>query len=749
MLIFNKSIFGLLTLSSKSRHSINKISDYGLTLKKQGNFLMKKKSQLIAKLTPICFFSLVAWGAVSHAAVVPTTSVIGGPSVNTVNGVQVVDINKAGNGGVSHNIYTQFNVDKNGVVLNNSGVGVNTSLAGAINGNANLAGGSASIILNEVNSNKASQLSGMMEVAGQQAQVIVANPAGITCSGCGFINTSRATLTTGKAQVANGSLLGYTVEKGVIIINGNGLESSNANYTDIISRSAQITGEIKAQDLKVTLGRNNVNATNTQISALTPSGSTPSVGLDVAKLGGMYANKITLVSTDRGVGVRNSGTIAAAAGDVSITTDGMVENKGTLRAANDVNIETTYGRKGMYSYYYYYGNGYALNNSANGVISAGKNINIDIAKNKLSNGGGSLVANNDINVVSGDVDNRSGIIQAKGIVDLRRDPYYYGYGRTLSNAGGLIEGSKGVVLSSYNLDNTSGVIRSKTGGVDIKTYGYQLNNTKGTIEGCCDINIEGGTLTNTSGLIQSMGDINITTNRNTLNNNKGAIRAENNVTINSGSLNNASGRIQALNYLDVNTNGGTITNNGRITDTQDAGLFSGTGGMTLVASTINNNGGQITSVGNVVTNTSSSLNNYNGIIESEKDNVVITTRSLDNRNNGKIMSAHDTVINASSVSNSGGNINAQGQATLAMSGSYSHYGTLSGKDGVNILADKGTVYNYGTLASSAGTTTISARNFSNQRNAVIDSPAGVQVVLGSPGSFSNYGTIKGDIKLYP
>ncbi|WP_196062663.1 MULTISPECIES: filamentous hemagglutinin N-terminal domain-containing protein [unclassified Serratia (in: enterobacteria)] len=706
----------------------------------------KQRAQLIAKLKPICFFSLVAWGGVAQATI--TSSAVGGPAVNVgSNGSTVININKAGNGGVSHNIYTQFDVDKGGVVLNNSVANSTSQLAGNIAGNANLAGGSASIILNEVNSTKASQLNGMIEVTGQKAQVIVANPSGITCSGCGFINTERATLTTGKAQVANGTLLGYTVDKGTIIINGNGLKTGDSNYTDVISRAVQINADIRAKDLKVTTGRNNVNADNTQIGELTPSGVAPTLAIDVAKLGGMYANKITLVSTDRGIGVRNAGTIGAAVSDVNITTDGILENKGTIDAARDVNIDTTRGRNAGNGYYYAYGR--ALNNSANGTIKAAGNIKIDIAKSQLSNGGGNILTygedQGDINIVSAGIDNKYGNIQGVGVINTRLDPYAYGYVRTLSNSGGVISGKKGVVLSSSTLDNTSGMINSANGAVDINTAGYTLTNLNGTINAGKDLKLNTSILNNSSGLVQSQDNITINTNKQTLNNTKGAIRGSKNVFINSASLNNTAGRLLADNYLDINTNGGTITNAGLTKGAYDAELSSGLGGMTLIASTINNSYGKIASLGDIVTNTSSLLKNSYSLIDSDS-NIVITTRSLDNTY-GLIESAKDTVITADSIANSVGSIDADAQATLMLSGSYSHYGNLSGKQGVNINADKGYVYNYGTLTSNNGQTMVNTRSFYNQRGAVVNSPAGLHLVLATPGAFTNSGTIEGPITL--
>ncbi|MGX9080349.1 two-partner secretion domain-containing protein, partial [Klebsiella pneumoniae] len=58
--------------------------------------------------------------------------------------------------------------------------------------------------------------------------VIVANPNGITCDGCGFINTTRGTLTTGTPVFGNdGSLSAFRVARGTIRLEGNGLDAGN------------------------------------------------------------------------------------------------------------------------------------------------------------------------------------------------------------------------------------------------------------------------------------------------------------------------------------------------------------------------------------------------------------------------------------------------------------------------------------------------------------------------------------------
>mgnify|MGYP006199188575 CR=1 FL=1 len=135
------------------------------------------------------------------------------------NGVPVVNIATPGQSGISHNTYTRFDVDRQGLILNNSGQPVNTQLSGYIPGNPNLHSAGARLILNEVSGHLPSQLKGYMEIAGQKAEMIIANPAGITCNGCGFINTPNVTLTTGKPVIdQTGQLKSYQVDGGAVTI---------------------------------------------------------------------------------------------------------------------------------------------------------------------------------------------------------------------------------------------------------------------------------------------------------------------------------------------------------------------------------------------------------------------------------------------------------------------------------------------------------------------------------------------------
>lgn len=177
-------------------------------------------------------FAAFGAGGGAIAGVAPTTVVpTGGNTVAYVspNGVPVVDINTANAAGLSHNKFTRYDVDTNGLVLNNgntSQMARQSQLAGQVMANTNLSN-EARVILNEVVSANRSTLAGFTEVVGGKADVIVANPYGITCSGCGYINTDRVTMTTGTPNFSpTGDLAGFTVKGGDILINGNGLNAS-------------------------------------------------------------------------------------------------------------------------------------------------------------------------------------------------------------------------------------------------------------------------------------------------------------------------------------------------------------------------------------------------------------------------------------------------------------------------------------------------------------------------------------------
>ena len=256
--------------------------------------------------------------------------------VNSANDTVQVNIQTPSAAGVSRNTYSQFDVDRQGVILNNSRTDASTQLGGFVQGNPWLAKGSARVILNEVNSSAPSQLKGYVEVAGQRAEVIIANPAGIQVDGGGFINASAAVLTTGTPRFnADGSIAGYGVQGGLIRIDGQGLDGSPTAYTALLARAVELNAGLWAKDARIQTGTQVMTvegaaAGNGAGEALTPSGERPRYALDSTALGGIYAQRITLVGTEAGLGVRQAGQIVG--GQLTLRADGWLDNTGTVYA---------------------------------------------------------------------------------------------------------------------------------------------------------------------------------------------------------------------------------------------------------------------------------------------------------------------------------------------------------------------------------------------------------------------------------
>ncbi|MBB3387250.1 MULTISPECIES: filamentous hemagglutinin N-terminal domain-containing protein, partial [unclassified Rhizobium] len=188
--------------------------------------LLRLGRQLLAVTLSLLLFlqpAIANAQSVSAAGSVPAANQ---PGVGAApNGVPLIDIVTPNAAGLSHNKYDNFNVGTQGLILNNfKGEQGISNLGGVTPGNPNLnASNAASVILNEVTSGNRSALNGPTEVYGGRADVIIANPNGITCAGCGFINTPHATLTTGVPTIgADGSLTGFTVNGGDVTFEGAG-----------------------------------------------------------------------------------------------------------------------------------------------------------------------------------------------------------------------------------------------------------------------------------------------------------------------------------------------------------------------------------------------------------------------------------------------------------------------------------------------------------------------------------------------
>ena len=420
-------------------------------------------STLFGTLTPVHFSIMLALGFVfvsptalanADMAVRADKSAPGNqqPTVlQTANGLPQVNIQTPSAGGVSRNQYSQFDVAEKGAVLNNARKAVQTQTAGWVQGNPNLAAGEAKVILNEVNSSAPSRLKGYVEVAGQKADVVIANPSGIHCDGCGVINAGRATMTTGKAQLENGELKGYEVNGGKVKVTGKGMDNRQADYTDIIAENAQIDGGVWSKKaIKVTTGKNKVDRTNDSVVYVGDKNTVESdrtletpqtYSVDVSQLGGMYAEKIHLVDNGQGLGVRNAGHIGASAGEVKIDSQGKIVNEGFVGG------------------------------SENAQLNAKKNI-----ENR-----GTVYAKAQTQLNAQHIDNKQGVIAGKQVqlnannVDNRKQ----------SDKGSLIVATEKVIIKAKHVDNHGTKASDKTEqgirGVQVAITAENLSNQQGGI----------------------------------------------------------------------------------------------------------------------------------------------------------------------------------------------------------------------------------------------------------------------------
>ena len=266
--------------------------------------------------------------------------------LQTANAIPQVNIQTPSSAGVSRNSYSQFDVQRNGVILNNARTAAQTQLGGWVQGNPWLSTGSAKVILNEVNSSNPSLLHGYIEVAGPRAEVVIANPAGISVNGGGFINASKATLTTGTPIWNQSQIASYRVQGGTIGIEGDGLDLRTTDYAATLARAVQVNAGIWAHDFKVITGTNVIDATTLSanmtpsVAPIVGSSTTQEIALDVAQLGGMYAGKIFLMGTEAGLGVRSAGVMATSGGNLVLQNNGPLTNSGTMQAKGDLQITT-------------------------------------------------------------------------------------------------------------------------------------------------------------------------------------------------------------------------------------------------------------------------------------------------------------------------------------------------------------------------------------------------------------------------
>ncbi|WP_186164209.1 filamentous hemagglutinin N-terminal domain-containing protein, partial [Burkholderia gladioli] len=601
-----------------------------------------------------------------------------GPSAPTViqtpNGLPQVNINKPSGSGVSVNTYNQFDVQKAGAILNNSATMVQTQLGGWINGNPNFGPNDAArIIVNQVNSPNPSQIRGALEIAGARAELVLANPSGIYLDGAGFINTSRATLTTGLPFYGpDGSLAGYNVSRGLVTVAGAGLNASNLDQVDIISRAVQANAAIYAKNLNVIAGANQVNHDTLATTPIAGDGLAPAVAIDVAQLGGMYANRVFLVGDSAGVGVANAGTIAAQAGDLTLQSNGRLVLTGkttasgnlALSAANGIqNSGTTYARQSLSASI-----GTDLTNS--GTLAAQQNTSVTAGSVNSTGTLGAGVNNDGAVGHGGDLNlTASGQLSSTG-------QNAAGGNASLTGASVNLAGSQTTANGNLSLNATAGDVNlssattSAQGTVNAKASGSMIND-HGSVSSGGSMTLTGANLSNHGGTITQYGSSTMGMNvSGTLDNSASGVIQTNatDMTLTPAELGNAGGII---------THGGI----GTLTIAPGTGANAGTGALNNASGTIvtkgqaivqatgwNNAGGVLAAQGGIDATISGHLNNAQGLLRSDASLSLTNGGALSNQG-GQISSTHDLSIAAATLQG-GGTYSATHDANVHLQGDY-------------------------------------------------------------------------------
>ncbi|WP_235596892.1 two-partner secretion system putative hemagglutinin TpsA2 [Pseudomonas aeruginosa] len=596
------------------------------------------------------------------------------------NGVPIVNIATPNGAGLSNNHFRDYNVGANGLILNNAtGKTQGTQLGGIILGNPNLKGQAAQVILNQVTGGNRSTLAGYTEVAGQSARVIVANPHGITCQGCGFINTPRATLTTGKPIMDGQRLERFQVDGGDIVVEGAELNVGNLEQFDLITRSAKLNAKLYAKNLNIVTGRNDVQADSLQATPRAADGSEkPQLAIDSSALGGMYAGAIRLVGTEQGVGVKLAGDMAASGGDIRIDASGKLSlaqasSQGDLKiAAQAVEL--------------------------NGKTYAGGSAEIRSAEELVNRQ--SLAARERIALEAAHIDN-AGVIEAgvepderrnaRGDLELRSG--------TLRNAGSLVASRALEAKASQALDNQGGSLKGATVRVD----GGHLDNRGGKLLAEGELRVEASSLDNRQdGLLQSRD--------------RAVVKTR-------GDLDNRGGQVIGLNDLEV---GAATLDNGQ------QGLLGSQQSTRVSAQALVNRGdGEVS--GKRVEVRVGSLDNRGGKLIGD-DLLVVASGAIDNRL-GLFSAANRLDLRARSLDNSGkGTLSSRGGLEVSLGG------LLDNRDEGNLLSQGAQRVTVGQLDNRAGGL-LSSRSELNVHGASLDNRGGVLVadagLSATGGAFDN------------
>ncbi|CAG2149643.1 hemagglutinin repeat-containing protein [Cupriavidus numazuensis] len=689
------------------------------------------------------------------------------PYVSTAaNGTPVVNIAPPNRpGGTSVNNFIQYNVGPSGVVVNNSGQNSQTQIAGWVQGNMQLGNNHAGTIVQQVTAPNASQVLGMQEIAGNPAALVLVNPAGIYCSGCGTIGADRFTLSTGRALYGpDGSLAGFNVSQGNLAIGAQGLSSPQAQV-DLLARSIQVNGEVWSKYLNAIAGANQIDAQTLTATPQAGAGPAPQFAIDASALGSMYAGAVRLVGTEKGIGFNIGNNIAASTGDIVLDANGDVrilpsarlqaqgaatvsgtnlDNAGTVTTRGGITATTpgTLSNSGVLS-----AGGDVLAQASqitnNGTIGAGTDANgnvtqagtANIAASAAIQSSGSILAGGDANLSAPSLNLNGGTLIAHNTANLsatgdisHQGAHLEGHavqiaaGGTFDNtAGSVVGGVNGAMIQAASILNRNGSLSS--GGTLGVSAQQTLDNTAGTVAGAGATTLQaantinrGGSLGSTQGAVQVTG---------ALDNTGGKTLAGGDLSVSGGAITNDQGQIAGQNVrLDA----------GALAFSNVQGTVNGAGTTTVTASSVQNQGGAVTSTGTLDVRTPGSIENAGGTMAS--NGATTLTAAKVNNQAGTIGSVSSGLTVNGPLDNTGGKALAGTDVSMSGGAITNDQGQIAGQS-VSLDAAGQAVSNaQGSIAGGIGATTIVAASLQNQQGSIA---SGGTLAVQTPGVIENAG----------
>jgi filamentous hemagglutinin len=673
--------------------------------------------------------------ATAHAAPIvdPRAPIPFQPTITqTSTGVPTVNITAPNANGISLNSYQSFNVDSQGLVLNNSVTGGTPLLGGTLGANPNLAGRTATTIINQVTSTgPASSLLGPLEVFGNPATVVISNPNGIVVNGMGLTNMPGLVLTTGAVQFLGGvggtstdfahaGALAYSVNSGNISINGpagvNGPGAGIAGTVgniDLIGQTLSVNAPLQADQRVNLIAGNQLVTPATAGSTGTSYGTAANgavntaaaignggIAIDASQFGSVTSGQVFIVSTAAGMGVNTQGALVASAGNVVVSSNG------------DIDVGSTFANQNV------------------NLTSAG---NTTVSGNGLANQNYTITANGDIKATGAVSAGQNASLTAGGNLDAAS---------VAANGNAALNAGNSMTVGSLSGQNLS--LQTSTGDITLNstlsapgtiaaTAGRDLT-VNGAVQGGDTVGLTAARNATVNGNVSGSGDTAITAQTGTANI-AGNVQSNGALTVASQQGTSLGGTAQAQGPVSISAQSGSVTGHGNLASSQDAvsltaGQDIGLTGSVQAGSSITARAGGNASLGGTVTAPGAIAVTAGGDAtlggNATSGSTLTVTAGGDASINGAAASVGDMQLTATngSLSTTGsvttsGNLSANGKQGVKLGGDVYSQGNARIASGSGSVTVAGTLTTPGTVTVNAGQDATVSGNVHSGQNTTI------------------------------